>query len=350
MTTHSTSDAARLAAFLTGLLLLTAVPVALAADASRPPAQATELGSGAGPLQARADAATLELYALESELAGTRRALATLAARRAVVTQERAAARKRLELVKRALHVSEARLGELVRAHYEQPNRADALAIVLGATSFEAALTGLDELGRAARESVWVVERARAARLRAEALDARLEARASELARLAASAEARAEQLAAAAAERQRFVAALRRQHDLDASRVASIEGRARAANARTVALAAPAPVASAAEPSTPAPATSEPTLAGAARTLTVSSTGYAIRGRTATGIPTAPGVVAVDPAVIPLGTRLVIPGYGEGVAADTGGAVRGNAIDLWFPTLEQALAWGRRTVTITVG
>ena len=80
-----------------------------------------------------------------------------------------------------------------------------------------------------------------------------------------------------------------------------------------------------------------------------MSSTGYTIRGRTATGIPTAPGVVAVDPSVIPLGTRLSIPGYGIGIAADTGGAVQGNTIDVWFPTKAQALAWGRRTVTITL-
>jgi len=60
-------------------------------------------------------------------------------------------------------------------------------------------------------------------------------------------------------------------------------------------------------------------------------------------------GVVAVDPSVIPLGTRMTIPGYGEGVAADTGSAVRGRMIDLWFPTTAQALAWGRRTVTITL-
>jgi 3D (Asp-Asp-Asp) domain-containing protein len=65
--------------------------------------------------------------------------------------------------------------------------------------------------------------------------------------------------------------------------------------------------------------------------------------------MPTGWGVVAVDPSVIPLGTRLTIPGYGEGVAADTGGAVRGDLIDLWFPTLAQASAWGRRTVTITL-
>jgi 3D (Asp-Asp-Asp) domain-containing protein len=65
--------------------------------------------------------------------------------------------------------------------------------------------------------------------------------------------------------------------------------------------------------------------------------------------MPVGWGVVAVDPAVIPLGTRMSIPGYGEGVAADTGGSVRGAAIDLWFPTEAQALAWGRRAVTISL-
>ena len=84
-------------------------------------------------------------------------------------------------------------------------------------------------------------------------------------------------------------------------------------------------------------------------RTLTVSATGYTIRGSTSTGIPTAPGVVAVDPSVIPLGTRLTIPGYGVGIAADTGGAVHGNTIDVWFPTKALALQWGRRTVTVTI-
>lgn len=59
--------------------------------------------------------------------------------------------------------------------------------------------------------------------------------------------------------------------------------------------------------------------------------------------------IVAVDPAVIPLGTRLFVPGYGAAVAADVGTAVKGNIIDLWMPTTAQALAWGRRTVTITV-
>jgi 3D (Asp-Asp-Asp) domain-containing protein len=45
----------------------------------------------------------------------------------------------------------------------------------------------------------------------------------------------------------------------------------------------------------------------------------------------------------------MFVPGYGEGVAADTGSAVKGAVIDLWFPTCGQALQWGWRTVTITL-
>jgi 3D (Asp-Asp-Asp) domain-containing protein len=96
---------------------------------------------------------------------------------------------------------------------------------------------------------------------------------------------------------------------------------------------------------STPAPAP----VAAPGRTLTVTATGYSLVGHTSSGMPVGWGVVAVDPSVIPLGTRLTIPGYGEGVAADTGGAVTGPTIDLWFPTSAQALSWGRRTITVTL-
>ena len=82
---------------------------------------------------------------------------------------------------------------------------------------------------------------------------------------------------------------------------------------------------------------------------MTVVSTGYCLRGTTATGMQTGPGTVAVDPTVIPLGTRMYVPGYGNGVAADTGAAVKGRIIDLWFSSCPQALQWGRRTVTITL-
>ncbi len=69
--------------------------------------------------------------------------------------------------------------------------------------------------------------------------------------------------------------------------------------------------------------------------------------GRTATGVPARYGVAAVDPSVIPLGTRLYIPGYGYAVAADTGGAIVGDRIDLCFDTGQQALDYGRQTVSV---
>jgi 3D (Asp-Asp-Asp) domain-containing protein len=60
-------------------------------------------------------------------------------------------------------------------------------------------------------------------------------------------------------------------------------------------------------------------------------------------------GVVAVDPRLIPLGTKLFIPGYGQGVAADVGTAIKGRIIDLWMPNHTAARKWGRKTVVITV-
>jgi 3D (Asp-Asp-Asp) domain-containing protein len=84
-------------------------------------------------------------------------------------------------------------------------------------------------------------------------------------------------------------------------------------------------------------------------RTLNVMAYSYCLTGRTASGRYTAPGIVAVDPRVIPLGSKLYIPGYGWGVAADTGGAIVGNKIDVWYPSLGQCYAWGVRNVTIQV-
>jgi 3D (Asp-Asp-Asp) domain-containing protein len=181
-------------------------------------------------------------------------------------------------------------------------------------------------------------------------LDARLEERSAALVRLTAAAESQAGALAARAAERQRFIGDLRRRLGVNAARIASIEQQASDAGVRSAAIAviprAPTPVAESAPAEIAAPRTAAVSGPGI---LTVSSSGYALRGRTATGILTGPGVVAVDPSVIPLGTRMSIPGYGIGIAADTGGAIQGNTIDLWFPTTEQALQWGRRTVTITL-
>jgi 3D (Asp-Asp-Asp) domain-containing protein len=82
---------------------------------------------------------------------------------------------------------------------------------------------------------------------------------------------------------------------------------------------------------------------------LKVDAVAYSLPGKTALGIPVRRGVVAVDPALIPLGTKMHVPGYGQSIAADVGYAIKGRIIDLWFPTTAKAREWGRRTVTITV-
>ena len=86
---------------------------------------------------------------------------------------------------------------------------------------------------------------------------------------------------------------------------------------------------------------------------MTVFSTSYdkncsGCSGTTATGLPTGFGVVAVDPKVIPLGTKLYIPGYGEAIAGDTGGNIKGAKIDLGFDNVKNGW-WSARFVEIYI-
>lgn len=81
-------------------------------------------------------------------------------------------------------------------------------------------------------------------------------------------------------------------------------------------------------------------------------ATAYSLRGRTASGRYVAKGIIAADPRILPLGSRVHLQagGYsGEYLVADTGGAVRGRRIDIWTPSTREALRFGRRTVKLTV-
>lgn len=108
------------------------------------------------------------------------------------------------------------------------------------------------------------------------------------------------------------------------------------------------------------APAEKAPTKAStqSGKTMTVSATAYTAycagcSGTTATGIDLRANpnqkVIAVDPSVIPLGSKVWVEGYGEAIAGDTGGAIKGNKIDVFIPTQGEALKWGRKNITIKV-
>ncbi len=139
--------------------------------------------------------------------------------------------------------------------------------------------------------------------------------------------------------------------------------GTAVAEKAPAKTAAAPAPAKSTA-PAAPAPASAPAEKAPAAastqsgKTMTVSATAYTAycagcSGTTATGIDLRSNpnqkVIAVDPSVIPLGSKVWVEGYGEAIAGDTGGAIKGNKIDVFIPSQGAALDWGRKNITIKV-
>jgi len=95
-----------------------------------------------------------------------------------------------------------------------------------------------------------------------------------------------------------------------------------------------------------------EDTETAVAAPVSYVATAYSLRGKTASGRMVAKGLIAADPRILPLGSRvrLEVPGYhGEYLVADTGGLIRGRRIDIWIPSTREAMRFGRRTVKLTV-
>jgi peptidoglycan DL-endopeptidase CwlO len=304
-----------------------------------PKDNAGELQRRAAGLSARSHEALLGLYALESQLGAARTRLQSLRDRLDALRREQRVIQREATIVRGNMLTSQERLAAHLRMLYEE-GEPDAIAVMLGASSLDDALTRLEELERSADQGARAAAEAENGRARLARLGRVLEQRVRRAQELESSARRTAESLAAARAQRVVYIASLERQRRLTERQIARLEARARRVVERAHVVETRSAAPAAAEPA------STPATPG---TLTVTATGYSLAGQTSTGLPVGRGVVAVDPAVIPLGTRISIPGYGEGVAADTGSGVRGNVIDIWFPTMADALAWGRRTVTIAL-
>jgi 3D (Asp-Asp-Asp) domain-containing protein len=298
-------------------------------------------------LAQRERAALLRLYAAQTRLARAREAVDVSTARAAAATRQRAAVVRQITAVQRSLRAARRRLARTLRLLY-QHGQPDAMAIILGATSVDDAVDELDRIKRATRLNRRLVATLATLDRRLRVLEARLAERGRRLTRLRAAATANRAALERSARMRLDTVVSVRDKRRLTRRQVAQLEALARRAQRRAEQLTEkPAALSTAAAPAAPRPA---PALApGATRTLVVDAVAYHLPGRTASGLPVGKGVVAVDPSVIPLGTRMSVPGYGSAVAADVGSAIRGNVIDLWMPSRAKALAWGRRTVTITL-
>jgi 3D (Asp-Asp-Asp) domain-containing protein/septal ring factor EnvC (AmiA/AmiB activator) len=294
-----------------------------AGSPSRLQERAQELRSENAALTGQARSTWLSSVTLSTRLGQTQAALVRFRARREAISAQHAEAVQSLRLARHTLRVSQQRLASRLRMLYEQ-GPTDPMSVLVGATSVDDAINNIENLHRIAGLDREVIGAAKAARAHLTVVAQRLasdEARARET---EAATAATVAALEAAQREQAARLASLRSQRSANSSQISTLESRARE-------LAA-----------SPGPGRS-------GNTLTVLATGYSLAGHTSTGVPVGYGIVAVDPGVIALGTKLTIPGYGEGVAADTGGAIAGSHIDLWFPTQAEALAWGSRTVTVTL-
>jgi 3D (Asp-Asp-Asp) domain-containing protein len=339
------------AALVTGALVTISTPSPGGAET------APALANRAATLARSESAALLELYAAESALSRAQSDAAALAARSAALEASERSLAARTEIVRRSLKASQERVATLLRALYIQ-GEPDPISVILGATSLDEAVAGIEGLSRATAQNRRLGVEATAHARKLVGLRAQLVEERASLTRAEKAARVGVARFEAAVAGRSATVAAVRRARSLTTQRLAALQAQARAAERRSTELtstpvtqsstATPSGAPTETAPTEDAPAASAAPTKGT-RAFVADAVAYHLPGKTASGLPVGVGVIAVDPTVIPLGTRVFIPGYGPAVAADVGTAIKGNIIDLWMPSTAQANAWGRRTVTITI-
>jgi peptidoglycan DL-endopeptidase CwlO len=331
---------------LAGLAALVVLFAAAGAEAEDPGGQAASLRSSNDSLAAKSHQVLLELYSLQTRLGAAERRIDALEARSVELDRAVDSAKLQLQIARENMAAAHRQLGERLRQLYVEGD-VDPLAVLLGADSLDDALSAIDGLGRLAQQDKDLLAQLTHARTALRQALSRLAARQAEVRALVRQAKAARADLLRTQSQQRGYLASLRRQQALNRNQIAHLNEQAAASEQQSQQLSSgseagdPPPTATTPPPPPPPPPSGQQ--------MTVSSTGYCLKGTTAIGLPVGWGVIAVDPAVIPLGTRMFVPGYGEGVAADTGSAVRGANIDLWFPTCTQALQWGRRTVTVTI-
>jgi 3D (Asp-Asp-Asp) domain-containing protein len=319
---------------------------------ANPSQSAASLHALDAQLEAKQRAAVLDLYSLDQQLAGAQAHLGALHAQAADLEAQRRELGHELTVARRGSRIAQRQLGEQLRTLYEQ-RRPSSIEILLGARSLDQALSEIDNLSTTSAQTSSIIAQVESSRRTLTTVSRGLAARTAALEAATRRAEATEAALAATRTQRSSYIQSLADKRALNDQQISRLVAQARAAAARSALiersarLSARAPAeASAADVSSPLADEAPPT---GGTEMTVSATGYALSGRTATGLPVGWGIAAVDPSVIPLGTHFYVPGYGEAVAADTGGAIYGSTVDLWFPTETQANAWGRRTVTIVL-
>ena len=346
--------------------LAVAASVFLAAVSPARADRAADARTALGQLESAESNALLDLFAADSAVGRARARADDLRARARRQADRVADARREVTVGRANLDVAQTTLSARLAAAFRAGD-VDPFVILLSASSLSDALDSIAIVNRvSARDAMLIgnVQRGLATSRRAERA---LTAEQGRLTAASAAADAEAGRAAAARNAKAALLSNLRSSRQIAAHRLTQIEEAAAAAREKAAAIddtagdtstgnggndgggsttAGGGDTGNGGGGTDPAPPTGP---VGSGDTLTVVSTAYAIHGTTATGIRTRRGICATDPSVIPLGTQFDVPGYGRCVAADTGGDIKGNRIDVWVSTEREALQWGFKTVTVSI-
>ena len=242
------------------------------------------------------------------------------------VTAEVDAGRVKLSAKRRALALR-------ARSMYVN-GRASNIEMLLSSEDFSDFLSRTDLVRKVTTQDAKMIESVRSASERLEASLAELGRKKSEVDGAKKDLSERKSRLEDARTERNLVLARAGEQREAVERRTGEIESKMRELN----------------PPRPSDPVTGTPT----GRYLTMMATAYSplepgLSESTASGMRAQRGVVAVDPRVIPLGTRVHVEGYGNAIAGDTGSAIKGMRIDLCFDTLEEVEAYGWRVVRVEI-
>lgn len=347
--------------------LVTCLAVAASVSLAISPARAdraSDARAALGQLQTAESDALLQLFAADSAVGRARARADDLRSRARLQSDRVAGARREVTIGRANLKTAQTTLSTRLAAAFRAGD-VDPFVILLSASSLSEALDSIAIVNRVSARDATLIGNVRRGLSTSRSAERALTAEQGRLVAASAAADAERTRAEGARAAKAALVAGLRSSKQIAARRLAQLEEAAAAAREKADQIEGAGNGSGgggtnggdtatgngggggtdtgAADPTPP----SGPVSSG--DTLAVVSTAYAIHGTTATGIRTGRGICATDPRVIPLGTQFDVPGYGRCVAADTGGAITGNRIDVWVETEAEALQWGFKTLTISI-
>jgi 3D (Asp-Asp-Asp) domain-containing protein/peptidoglycan hydrolase CwlO-like protein len=301
--------------------------------------QIDELQAQSGELDASYQQALSDMVAVDSEVNRYNSDITGAGQRRDEIQAEIQTEQQNLGEIEARLSSQQASLEKRLLSTYKSDD-VSYLDVVLGAGDFDDFLNRVDMVNIIAEEDRQLIDSIRDSKTSIEDKLTTLSQKQDELASLIDELSSAQDNLLAAQARQEQVVANIKAQMADNESQLTQLQDQAAAIETSM------SQIQDTAADSGGDSGYSPPPAGGSSFTMT--ATAYCLGGTTATGMPVGRGVIAVDPSVIPLGSRVHVSGYGDAIAADTGGAIRGNKIDVWLPCGE-AYSWGVRTVTVTV-